>query len=89
MVSHSAIFAQATIFFCLLSSAALKYDPQTLADSSNIDAVLTMLTVLAVTLPIIEKASSSRIARRLSSAIVALSPRSLKEATNHRSMAKV
>ena len=65
-----------TIFFCLLSAAALKYDPQTLADSSNIDAVLTMLTVLAVTLPFLEKLFFSSIAMRLSRAmVVALSPR--------------
>ena len=49
-----AIATQVTIFFALLSSAVLKYDPQTLADSSNIDVVLSLLTVLTVTLPILE-----------------------------------
>ena len=43
-----------TIFISLLSSALLKYDPQTLADSSNIDILLTLLAALTIALPIIE-----------------------------------
>ena len=43
-----------TIFISLLSSALLKYDPQTLADSSNIDILLTLLAALTIALPVIE-----------------------------------
>ena len=43
-----------TIFISLLSSALLKYDPQTLADSSNVDILLTLLTVLTIALPVLE-----------------------------------
>ena len=46
---------QVTIFFALLSSAVLKYDPQTLRDSSNIDVLRTLLSIMTVTLPILEK----------------------------------
>ena len=50
-----------TIFISLLSSALLKYDPQTLADSSNIDILLTLLAALTIALPVLE--SVLRIAR--------------------------
>ena len=43
-----------TIFISLLSSALLKYDPQTLADSSNIDILLTLLAALTIALPVLE-----------------------------------
>ena len=43
-----------TIFISLLSSALLKYDPQTLADSSNIDVLLTLLAALTIALPVLE-----------------------------------
>jgi len=43
---------QVQIFFSLLSSIALKYDPATVSDSSNMDALLSLLTFAPIVLSV-------------------------------------
>ena len=50
---HLAQLCQCQIFFSLLSSIVLKYDEQTLADATNIDALLMFLTLLPLSLALI------------------------------------
>lgn len=69
-----ASLCQAQIFFSLLSSVALKYDPETRANATNLDLLLSFLTFLPIAFavvtetPLLEWAQHNK---RLGSAIAA------------------
>ena len=47
-----ASLCQLQIFFALLASVMLKYSPETLSESSNVDALLSLLTILPICLAV-------------------------------------
>ena len=69
-----ALLAQFTIFFTLLSSMALKYDAQALADSRNMGVLLCILTLMPIVLMLLEITLGNLLPNLLPTARVAIGP---------------